>query len=294
MNWILEADREPNALRVAAAARNAGHGIMLLEKQKYAFGLLDGEQDDLSPAPIFKTAPVLAYGSSTMVRAVQRYGARFGWTPVAWAPWDLLRCSSYLPWLGSLSIQKEYKTLLLGSLSDPDTQDHLYATLAEDGCLFIRPDEGDKLFGGSLIERERLSDCVSNLLGTLPASTECVVSRPVVVRREWRCFVRVGEPSPEHCGVITSSQYKEGGRSRVEPGCPAEVARFAESIASMWPHGEARMPAIVVDVAELQGELAAVEVQTVHCAGLYACDEDALVRELADLAAAWQPPKFSY
>lgn len=287
MNWILEADREPNALRVAAAARRAGHGIMLLEKQKYAFGLLDGEQDDLSPAPIFKTAPVLAYGSSTMVRAVQRYGARFGWAPVAWTPWDLLRCSSYLSWVDDLTVQKYRKILPLGILAEPMTQDMVYGALGQDGCVFLRPDEGDKTFGGRIIERPRFDDCVATLLGqNLAPETPCVVSMPEVIRREWRCFVRIGEPSLERCRVITSSQYRENGRLREVAGCPEEVARFAELVAGYWPHDDEHMPAVVVDVAETQDRLTVMEIQTVHCAGLYACDEDALVRELADLAAS--------
>lgn len=277
MNWIFDKSDEPNTMRMLAAAQRAGMGTTQLEKNLYAFGALDKETEDLSPAPIFRMAPVLTYGDTALVRAVQRYVAHsgVGWAPVAWAPWEDLRCSAYLGAIGSISLQQRWTMRRLRSLADPRVRDQLFEVFGSSGCLFVRPDENDKRFSGGIVERERWDDWQANVASTQGLFTRCLVARPEPIGAEWRCFM-VGD------SVVTSSQYRIRGRLDYARGCPPDAERAAALAIQLW---EDAPPACVVDIAETGGEFRVIEVGSINCTGLYAADEDVLVEALGKLAA---------
>lgn len=278
VNWVINTENG-NTSRWTEAARQAGHAILLMDPRSYAFGALENpEAEDLTPAPIFKEEPVLAYGGTDMVRALQPYAARenVGWYPLAWAPWADLRCSAYLKFLAPLSIQRSYGFYTLAQLADERTQREVYAAHGCDDLIFLRPDDGWKSFSGHLVPRHALPKQVAELLRGLPPETRCLAAMPATIRREWRCFL-VGNR------VVSASRYLLDGSLRPEPGCPAEVENFASRAEEAWL---ASPPACVIDVAETKAGLHVVEVGPVHCSWLYACDEHVIVRELADLAVA--------
>lgn len=272
MNWVVEQDGDENSRRVAEAALKQGHHIVPVSKRGYSFG---GDGVLFEPNQIFFGGTLLAYGDTSMVRAVQTRTRPSGQGPGAWAPWDRMRCSAYLPWLGSLSAQKRRSFHPLGELHLPEIRDMLYEALGEDGCIFLRPDDNDKRFSGSIVAREHYDSFVGYHRANLAEkNTLCMAARPIPMLYEWRCVVVENR-------VVTSSQYKKDGRLAVEPGCPAEVKRIAVLAADYW---EEAPPACVVDVVDTGKSFDVVEVGTVNCAGLYACDADVFVRELSALA----------
>ena len=267
MNWILAKEDEENTRRIAEAAGRAGHRVVELDRQAYAFGAQPLLPHDLR-------GPVIAYGDTSMVQRIQhhaRHGS--GWAPVAWAPWDQLRCGAYLGWIGSLSVQKHRALVRVKDLLG--RMERIYDEFSADGCVFIRPDANDKSFPGSIVEAERFEAWAAPILANQGPYALCLVARPAWILREWRCVV-VGDR------VVTSSLYKEEGRVRAERGCPAEASRVALLAKEWW--GEAPA-ACVVDVADTGEGFYVVEVGPVNCAGLYGCDAGLFVRELSDLAA---------
>jgi hypothetical protein len=83
--------------------------------------------------------------------------------------------------------------------------------------------------------------------------------------------------------VIAASQYAVEGGKCVDPGFPAGVRAFAESVLAevRWRPD----PIFMVDVAESEGRLWLVELSGFSCSWRYACDLEAVVAVVGDLAA---------
>ena len=82
--------------------------------------------------------------------------------------------------------------------------------------------------------------------------------------------------------VAAASQYYVEGERNVLSGCPVEVQAFAEEMLSAidWRPD----PAFVMDICESDGRLFLLELNSFGCAGLYACDLDAVVNAVSELA----------
>jgi len=219
---------------------------------------------DLRLPPLGKDDCVLAYGTINLAR---RLLSTSPCSPVAWFDENSLRCSTYLSHWGRHSVQ-EYVLVTWAELRRQG--DMLYDALAEDGCLFFRPDNNLKTFPGKLVPREEFvhwhemeSDCHSP-----EACSLVMVSRPVNIAEEWRFVVRRGE-------VISGSFYKQQGRICLNPAWD-ERARILALEISREPWQPA--PIYVLDVCQTRsGDFRLLEIGCVNTAGLYSCDLEKVV-----------------
>lgn len=204
-----------------------------------------------------KDEPVFAYGSVSMIRDAQ---ARCERAPVAYCDWSQLRCSTYYAHYGAHLLQSPYALLPLAEIRRLRTQ--LFLDLGEDHALFIRPDENDKSFDGQVVyatDFEHFYE-LAQRSGESP-EVLCVVARPTRILQEWRVMIGAGE-------VVTGSQYRRRGSLELIGEVPDEVASYARLLASLWsPH-----PLFVMDIARTSEGLRLIEIGSVNCAGLYACD----------------------
>lgn len=103
-----------------------------------------------------------------------------------------------------------------------------------------------------------------------------VVSSTEHIRAEWR-FVIAGKR------VVTGSQYRIDGMDMVAPNCPPEAAAFADSVANATPFDP--HPIYVMDVAQTDDGFRLIEIGSVCCASLYACNLGKIVDAVVDMAA---------
>lgn len=193
-----------------------------------------------------------------------------GW--LSWLDLDAVSCVKYYAHFGRYLVQREYVMLPVGDLRR--RWSWLYNLLGEDGELFVRPASNDKRFTAKCIP---LKDCVYFSRGGVAPETLVVVSRPRVLTREYRLFMH-GQL------YLTGSVYREEGKLHKSPDVPESLQRWSETVAHFCHYPELP-PVWVLDVAEVDGEYAVLEVSGSSCAGWYAADHIKIAQAVSQEAA---------
>ena len=144
-----------------------------------------------------------------------------------------------------------------------------YQKCFDSECLFLRPDGGDKLFTGQVVEdfefffeKEYVYFGQYNTLESM-----CLVANAFKIDAEYRLMV-------SNHKVVTGSQYRLNGKMHRSNHIPGDVIAFAEDALS---GGFAPDDAFILDVCESQGNLFFLEVNPISCAGLYTINPEIFV-----------------
>jgi hypothetical protein len=153
--------------------------------------------------------------------------------------------------------------------------DWLYETYGTENKVFIKPDTNDKAFTGGVVKKDLFLSWAnhSNRFGLVNPDQLCVVSTPVKIDQEWRLFIADKK-------VVAASLYSQFDMLCVEPGCPVEVANFAEKMAEVWNP----QPIYVMDIASTPNGLKLIEIGSANCAGFYKCELKPIVEAMAKIA----------
>lgn len=246
------------------AARAAGHEVHVTGR------LGDGTIPDLATIPFDASAPVVTFGSHQFVAAVER--ARRDWTPGAYHRTKELAFSSFAAHLGGDILLNDDFVVLP------------YAEVKRrrwGGAIFLRPDAVTKAFSGFVIpEADRaLEFATLDQTANLDPEMLVVVASTKPLRGEFRFVIVGGE-------VVTGSEYRWDDkldiRVDVHPACEAlawEVARHPWQPDVGYTCDVALTERDGVECARV------VELNTLSCSGLYACDTRKIVAAVA--RAAW-------
>ncbi len=239
-----------------------------------AFECVAGDDQELRPAkplPFADDEPVMVYGSMNLMKWLLR---KQKWPRLAWYDFARLRCQSYYAKWGPFLLQRSYAFLPLAEINR--RRDWVFQTFGRTSSVFIRPDDNAKSFGGGLVNLTRFDEWYE-LVNFYNPGPDClaVVSAPEKIQAEWRFVIA-------RRGVITGSQYRLEGKEQVLPDYPAEAAAFAESVAGandFDPH-----PMYVMDIALTEDGYRLVEIGSVCCASLYACDLEKILNAVREIA----------
>lgn len=270
MRWVMDnllmdrATETPTGQpTLAEAAREAGHEV-------YLTGRVNGVIPDLKDIPFDDGVPVITYGSHQFVTAMEReYGSL--WTPGTYHRIKNLSYSAFSAHIGDLLLNDDYVILPYAEVKRRQWND----------AIFIRPDAVTKAFAGFLIPKTELAREFSALdqISNPDPEMLVVVAPPKNIRAEFR-FVIVDRQ------VVTGSEYRWDGkmdvRIDVHPDCEAMAWQVAQR---PWQPDIA----YTCDVAlvEIDGVIVprVIELNTMSCSGLYACDTRKIVAALEK--AAW-------
>jgi hypothetical protein len=146
-------------------------------------------------------------------------------------------------------------------------QEAIWRRLADaSGQVFLRPDDGFKAFTGKPVSREEFPDWyTARQAFYLPSDTPIVVSSPVTIHSEYRCFI-------SHGRVLAASEYKPAFSGRV----PDDVVEWVEGI-----HQSSRetLSVYAADVARTESGLRVVELGCVPCLDFYEAEIEKLILE---------------
>nr|WP_309696628.1 ATP-grasp domain-containing protein [Armatimonas sp.] len=181
---------------------------------------------------------------------------------------DRLQAQHWLPAYGALALNAGAQVLAYGEWKEQP----------RDTPVFLKPAGGGKAISGLLLEpEESLHDAHFSRhrrWPTLPEEFLLLVAPPREILGEWR-FVIVGEQ------VVAASQYKLGEMLVLEQGAPEGAWRIAQAIVTRaWRPIEV----FVADIAQTPEGFFLLELNTFGTAGLYACDQEAIVRAVAPYA----------
>lgn len=210
---------------------------------------------------------VITYACLDVAKYIRR---NTNWIPGVYYTPERYNCTSYYPVFGEYLLNSNYIMLPFGELIR--RKEYLYEKLGQDRCVFIRPNRGDKIFTGQVVEKEYFEKDVGYFGFYDVAPDELVVvAEPYNIEAEWRLIIVNNKP-------ITASLYKENNIVGSEPGCPPQVYTLANKLALMYSPDTAW----VMDICRTKGgEYKLLEIGCFSCAGLYQCDRNDIVREVS-------------
>jgi len=177
-------------------------------------------------------------------------------------------CTYYYPRFGDFLLNKDYVMLPIGDLK---RRFRFFSNLLGlDNEVFIRPNSGYKTFTGDLV---RVNDVDSFVRYSRTDPQDLViVSSPRKIGREWRLIVVNNK-------VITAGQYKKDSEIARDKDVPEIVLKFGQYVLERVKYEPD--PAWTLDICETDdNNLWVLETNSFSCAGLYACDCEAVVREV--------------
>jgi hypothetical protein len=276
--WYIETDvyDDGNPNRMMDIVRSLG-----MEVVWFRYPGFGGDIETNNPRFANEDDCVIVYGSINAAMYLQR---KKPWIPGVWCDFKELRCSNYLAYWGEYSLQQNYAFLPLAEVYRK--KDWIFQVFGSEGLVFIRPDDNAKSFHGELVAKERFEDWWETANVFFPGE-KCMtlVSQPSKIEAEYRFVISERR-------VLTGSQYRFRGEIEYSSNFPDEAANLAEEIADSCgfnPH-----PMYIMDICKLgdqkhYGQYRLMEIGSVNCAGLYACDLMKFVEKASELGAAeWQ------
>jgi hypothetical protein len=208
-------------------------------------------------------ACVIVYGSLNLANHVARLRP---WIPGVWTDLHTLRASTYLAHWGRFSVQRDYTLYPLGEIQRLLPQ--LLARFGDDGRIFIRPNENDKSFTGTVVNHAKFEEWldINTRCYDLDPTMLVLVSRPQNIRSEHRFIVADRQ-------VITGSKYRRGPTlldGADAAGFDIAARDFAQQVVSCAAWQPLRFYSL--DVAELPDGHALLEFGSANSCGLYGCD----------------------
>lgn len=256
-HWIIESSIEPEqAKRLAQSVIAAGGSVEEVDFLPYSgkeqsFAI--GKTPRLQKGHIF-------HGALDSCNWVAKHTA---WT--VYPNTEKFDCSYYYPRVACLNDECDF--VPFGKLIP--WKDRLFDRYEQDGCIFIRPNGGDKRFTGSVVEYDTYESDIKKL-GFYEVMPEemCVVTYPASIMQEMRFIV-----SPK--GVITGSVYQMAGKKylRETDAEEEDLAHF------MLQHNYCPADIWVMDLAMCaSGKTYVLEMGAFSASGLYACNTDKIVK----------------
>jgi hypothetical protein len=177
-------------------------------------------------------------------------------------------CTYYYPRFGEFLLNNNYIMLPIGDLER--RFNWIMNNLGTSGEVFIRPNSGYKTFTGDLVGKNDVKGFV-RYSRTDPQDL-ILVSSWKALCREWRLVVVNNK-------VVTGGQYKEDGEIVRKSDVPEDVLKYGQYVLERVKYNPD--PAWTLDVCETADRnMWVLETNSFSCAGLYACDYEAVVREV--------------
>jgi len=208
---------------------------------------------------------IVCYGDIDFVRQVRKMAP---FIPGAWCNFDHMKCSTYYAHFGEHLLNQQYLMMPVGDLLR--RWDNL-TIHAPDQSWFIRPDSGAKPFTGYVVAPDEKHK-IQTLIQAVGPETLIVVAPEKQITTEWR-FVICNRK------VVAGCQYLPIESVSYEPSsfCLAGIIASHE-----W------QPDLcyTVDIANSEGRVYLLEINSFSCAGLYCCDMASIVRWVSAAAEA--------
>lgn len=232
------------------------------------YGDLDPDPNQLmmhQPELLSSRNCVLCCGDIDFVRRIYR---RASFIPGVWCNFNNMKCSTYYAYLGEHLLNQQYMMMPVGDLLRRWDQSIAWTI----NSWFIRPDSGAKPFTGFVVSPGE-KDKIRAIVQSVGPETLVIIAPEKSITREWR-FVICDKK------VVTGCQYLPIEESyTVMP--PPSSFRLACKIAD---HDWQPDICYTVDIAESEGEVYLLEINSFSCAGFYQCNICDIVSSASEAA----------
>lgn len=218
---------------------------------------------NLSKISIQDFSNLFCIGSFQHVKDFMNLGAK-GFPNKKW-----FNYSNYGRLIGDELLNRDYSILPAGELNRLKFE--ILGRHGKDCKIFVRPDEGDKLFTGFVLDLEEFDSFAKEYDSHL-----IIISEPCKIIGEWR-FVACKEGE-----ILGVSLYRYQDNLVSVPSCPPKMTDYVKRIAQNlkdWPDD-----LLVFDVAEVSwNEYKIVELNAFSSSGLYAMKPEKIVDYISNL-----------
>ncbi len=264
VTWVLESELMPDVhQRLRAAADAAGQGCTAWDDMRWP--------DRVKPRG---GEFVLFHGSLSIADRVAAAGV---WSPGAFCHTAAFHCSAWYEGAAEFLLHRRWVLTTVRDLVE--RSEAVMAEASASRAAFVRPDSPLKPFSGRVVEAGNVTAAALDHGFYYDDLDLPVVVAPVrAVVREWRYVVANGR-------VVAGSAYLADGRAALPDTPDGAPWTFAAHVAK---HIDPPDPLYVLDICECDGRLWLLELNPFSGADLYACDADAIVGAVAELAARWE------
>lgn len=216
------------------------------------FNLEDFDKDDC----------VIFFGSLGMAQDVRR---KAPWIPGVYCDLPKFECTYYYPRFGKYLLNENYVMLPFGDLMR--RKQFLLDNLGKNGKIFIRPNSGFKIFGGTILDNWDLR----YLTQRIDPEKLIIAATPENIKYEWRLVVVNNK-------IIGGSQYIENDEI-VHGSCPLFVIDYGQEVIENCNYKPER--AWCLDICETGDGLYVLEVNAFSTSGLYETPLEEVVRNVS-------------
>jgi len=263
IKWLLENDVfDENLDPLIAEIKNQGMEVHV--HQQIPFGADEEFLNIYSPNDC-----VIFHGSLQFAKQIRQ---KSQWIPGLFCTLPNFECTYYYPPLRQFILNDKYVMLPYGDLNN--RKEFLLDTVGNNGCVFVRPNSGNKVFTGQVVANETWEKDVE-LLGFYGAEPQelCIVAEPQNITQEWRLLVY-------NDTIIAQSEYEPNKTTNV----PDKVVLYGQEIAAVGFEPDSVW---TMDICQLKnGDLRLLEIGSFSCAGMYECDVKNIVKYVSE--AAWK------
>jgi hypothetical protein len=269
VKWIIECvGKDTNSALMAAIKLDANRELHVVNhKDNYKLNMDSFHEGDC----------VVFHGSILGARTI-RNALNFCY-PVAWFNEEHYKCSWYYPSMGELLFNKDYLEInFLGLIND---KWDIYRKYGKEAKIFVRPNDGDKMFTGQLVDLEEFNNFTSlhNHSG-LYSGSMLIVSTPKEINGEWRFIVTIPEQGMPN--IVAASTYMYQGMRTIIPSAPTGANALCRKVLEIGRHPA---PVYCIDVCEdKEGKFHLLEINSFSASGLYDCNKYAIVRDVSKAA----------
>lgn len=270
INWLIESDVfDENIDRLCAEIQIQGHKYIVVPYEPF-----ESSKKYLTVFP--KEEPTIFYGSINFATQIKRESE---WVPGLFWTKDKYRCRNYYPHLSKYILPQNYAFLPWGDVLNK--KKWLFKTFGSDNRIFIRPDQGEKVFTGLVISFDEFEDKLGKICYNEPNPEELVVvSTPKNIVKEWRFIV-------SHDKVIAGSLYKENGwkktecyQHRKDSGRRHSLTGLLNRVIKSYNPD----PIYCLDICQTKpGYYYVVEIGAFSVAGLYDCNLREVVKAVSEV-----------
>jgi hypothetical protein len=255
--WLIEHFDDRNSTQ---------HLIKEVERQGYDLRTITYEPFQSGSIDVFEEYDCVITQTSINL-ALRICSEKKNWIPGPWLMASNYKCSNYYPHIGDCLFNDQYVMMPRSELKR--NIDYIYKWLGKDDSVFLRPDSGMKSFTGKVFERKNFDKDWFWVEEFTEPTSLIVASTPKYIKAEWRFIVAKKV-------VVTGSQYQLNGKFNCNKDFPLAAIDLAQDIAEKYQPDNM----FVIDICQGNDDRYYVlEIGAFSCAGLYACNMEAIVEQ---------------
>jgi hypothetical protein len=254
MQWILQSSHlnDHELRKTVETLHEMGEPVLDI-------GLIPFSDEITNLDAISQDQPVIFLGSCKMVNLLHAHPV---WGRGIFFDPNTFRADRWVEALGAVMLNHTLQTCYFSELP----------LHVQDEDTFIRPVEDLKAFSGEVVAKADLQRWMESKVNGLPDDPDkiaIILSTPVKLHAEWRCFIVNGQ-------VVSGSQYRKNRQLNVAADLPKEVISFANKIANRWLPA----PHVVMDIAQTAEGFRVVEFNCLNASGWYKTERHAVFSAL--------------